>query len=72
MVADANRYYKGKIVINDSAIADLSVSISFRADQIEEMLESLSVTLPIKVVSQMDRENNIVNFIISPKRANTI
>ncbi|PHZ86742.1 FecR family protein [Paremcibacter congregatus] len=72
LVADANRYYKGKIVINDSAIADLSVSISFRADQIEEMLESLSVTLPIKVVSQMDRENNIVNFIISPKRANTI
>lgn len=72
VIADASRYYKGKIVIKDKGIEDLPVSISFRADQIAEMLESLSVVLPIKVISKRDINNNTLNFIILSKRENTI
>lgn len=49
VIFDANRYYDGEIVIASDTIADLEVTTSFRAGQIEALLETLDVVLPVDV-----------------------
>ncbi len=54
VVSDANRYSPRPIRIADSRLADLRVTTSFRANQIEQMLESLSLALPLRIERQPD------------------
>ncbi|MGE0184064.1 MAG: FecR domain-containing protein [Parvularculaceae bacterium] len=53
VIADANRYSHTPIVIADAKLIDLKVVASFRAVQIDEMIEDLPATLPLRV----DRSN---------------
>ena len=54
VVADANRYSPQPIRIADAGLADLRVTTSFRADQIKQMLETLSLALPLRIAHQPD------------------
>ena len=47
VVADANRYYEPGVVILSESIADLRVTASFRAGQVEQMVDQLELGLPI-------------------------
>ena len=47
VVADANRYYEPGVVIMSDSIADLRVTASFRAGQVEQMVDQLELGLPI-------------------------
>lgn len=48
VVADANRYYEPGVVILSDSIADLRVTASFSAGQVEQMVDQLELGLPIK------------------------
>ena len=54
VVADANRYSQRPIRIADAGIANLRVTTSFRANQIEQMLETLSLALPLRLEHRPD------------------
>ncbi|RMD88608.1 MAG: hypothetical protein D6807_05345 [Alphaproteobacteria bacterium] len=60
VVADANRYSARRIRIADSRLATLRVTTSFRTDQIGEMLESLALALPLRVVPQADGSLSLI------------
>lgn len=47
VVADANRYYEPGVVIVSDSIADLRVTASFSAAQVEQMVAQLALGLPI-------------------------
>lgn len=49
VVADANRYSNRKITIDDPRIADLSVSVTYPSDRVDEMLSALTRSLPIEL-----------------------
>lgn len=49
IVADANRYYDGQIIIATPALGAERLTTSFRASQIDEMLDTLEETLSITV-----------------------
>ena len=47
VIADANRYYDGRIELASSAIGDLRVSASFRTDEIDTLVNTLTRGLPV-------------------------
>jgi transmembrane sensor len=47
VVADANRYARSQIVIADVQLTGLRVTTSFRASQVEGMIETLQAALPL-------------------------
>jgi transmembrane sensor len=47
VVADANRYARSRIVIADVQLTGLRVTTSFRTSQVEGMIETLQVALPL-------------------------
>jgi transmembrane sensor len=49
VVADANRYTDARIIIADAALADLRVTLAYRASQVGEMLETLERAFPIDI-----------------------
>jgi len=49
VVADANRYRRGKIVLGAPQLADLRVTTSFSVDQIDTVVSMLEQSLPVKV-----------------------
>ncbi|MEM7018656.1 MAG: FecR family protein [Pseudomonadota bacterium] len=49
IVADANRYYDGEIQIADEATAALQVSISFKTDDIDSLVENLAKILDLDI-----------------------
>ena len=56
VIFDANRYYDGEIVLASKEIADLAVTTSFRAEQVEQMIRTLDGVLPIEVDYRADGE----------------
>lgn len=49
VISDADRYYSGNIIIDTVDLKNLPVSASFRTDQINEMMDTLSAVLPISI-----------------------
>lgn len=49
VVADANRYYRGQIVLSNPEIRALRVTASFGTTQIEQFVESLPGVLPVRI-----------------------
>ncbi len=49
VVADANRYSEDKIIIADDSLASLQVTAAFKAGEINQLLRSLQVALPLVV-----------------------
>ncbi len=47
VISDMDRYYNGNIIIDTEDLRELLVSAAFRADQIQEMLDTLSIALPV-------------------------
>lgn len=54
IVADANRYYSAEVVIATPALGAERLTTSFRASQIDEMLDTLPGTLSITVKRRVD------------------
>lgn len=49
-VAELNRYLPGKVVLANSALADVQVSGSFRQTQLSDALDALAATQQLKVL----------------------
>ena len=49
VISDADRYYSGNIIIDTEDLLEIAVSAAFRTDQIQEMMDTLSIVLPISV-----------------------
>lgn len=47
VIADANRYRQGRIILSPASLGELRVTSSFNTQQIDTMLEMLSESLPI-------------------------
>jgi transmembrane sensor len=54
VVADANRYARSRIVIADAQLESLRVTTSFRASQVEGMIDTLQAVLPLIAERQAD------------------
>ena len=54
VVADANRYARSRIVIADAQLESLRVTTSFRASQVEGMIDTLQAVLPLVAERQAD------------------
>lgn len=49
IVADANRYSRQQIVLDDAELAQLRVSVSFRAENLQQMFNGLALALPLEI-----------------------
>lgn len=49
VVADANRYRRGKIVLGTPQLADLRITTSFSVNQVDTVVSMLEQSLPVKV-----------------------
>jgi transmembrane sensor len=49
VVADANRYFDGRIVIDDPKLADMRVTTAFRTTQVDAMVDTLERALPLTI-----------------------
>jgi transmembrane sensor len=49
IVADANRYSPQSVELADESLGELKVSVSFRAENQQQMLNSLQLALPLTV-----------------------
>jgi len=54
VIGDANRYYQGEIIIENTNLNDLPVTTSFSVKQIDNMVETLTHILPLKVEYKTD------------------
>jgi len=62
IISDANRYYKGgRIIIASENIKSMKVSISFEANNIDQMLENLTQVLPLKLNRELEEAVVIEN-----------
>lgn len=57
ITADANRFFKNRIVIASEGIDDLRITTSFKVEDIEKTFEDFAMVLPIRI--NKDSENNI-------------
>jgi len=62
VIADANRYYPGSIVLGAQHLENLQVTTSYSVDQVETMVSMLEQSLPLVV--HRDSEGRI---LILPK-----
>ena len=49
VIADANRYYREKIVLMPESLGELKITASFRTEKIDQMLNTLKVALPVEI-----------------------
>ena len=49
IIADADRYHDGRIVIADEAVGALELTASFRTDQVDQLLRLLVLNLPVEI-----------------------
>jgi transmembrane sensor len=56
VIADADRYYAGRITIASDEIKTLPITATFRSDDISEMIDLLSQTLPVAADRRSDGE----------------
>ncbi|MDC0517304.1 FecR domain-containing protein, partial [Porticoccaceae bacterium] len=49
IVADAGRYFDGKIILQSDDLDDVKVTMTLRTDQVGQLPEMLAQTLPLKV-----------------------
>ena len=63
VVADANRYYPPGVAIDSPDIDDLKVTMSYRPSQVDEMVDTLRLALPIDV-----RRENSGRLVLSRRR----
>ena len=49
IVADAGRYIDSKIVLQSDDLADVKVTMTLRTDQVDQLPQMLSQTLPLEV-----------------------
>jgi transmembrane sensor len=49
VISDADRYFSGNIIIDTDDLRGLPVSAAFRTDQIQEMMKTLSMVLPVSI-----------------------
>ena len=54
VVADAGRYFDGKILLQSEDLADVKVTMTLRADQVDQLPLMLAQTLPLKVHAVSD------------------
>ena len=54
IVADANRYFPGRIVLGSPDLATERLTTSFRADQVDQLLDTLEQALSVEVRRQND------------------
>ena len=54
VIADANRYSRDRIVIEDSDLAHMRVTTSFRTSQVDAMIETLQEALPLTAERRAD------------------
>lgn len=54
LIADANRYYAPGIELASDDLGDLQVTTSFRASQVDKMVESLADVLPLEASRRPD------------------
>ena len=55
VIADINRYRAKRIEIADPELADLRITVSFRADQSEQFLAGLPAAYPVSIRERPDR-----------------
>lgn len=66
VVADANRYYNGEIVIADPSLADLQLTAAFRSDEIEKLVLTVAEALPVIVIRE---DGGRLVLLADPQRA---
>ena len=49
VVADAGRYFEGKILLQSDDLADVKVTVTLRTDQVGQLPQMLAQTLPLQV-----------------------
>ena len=49
VVADAGRYFEGKILLQSDELADEKITVTLRTDQIDQLPQMLAQTLPLQV-----------------------
>jgi len=54
VISDANRYYQGKIILENMRLNDLQVTTSFSVEQIDNMVETLTHILPLEAEYKTD------------------
>ncbi|MEE8294705.1 MAG: FecR family protein [Sphingomonadales bacterium] len=54
VIADANRYYPGEILFASEELKSLRITASFRADEIDRMINTLELVLPLRAVRPPD------------------
>ena len=47
VISDADRYFPGNIILDTEDLHDLPVTAAFRTDQIQEMMDTISIVLPV-------------------------
>jgi len=62
VIADVNRYYPAGITLAASSLANLRVTTSFEAGQIDLMIDSLTVALPLTAERRPDG-----HVVLAPK-----
>lgn len=55
VVADAGRYFKGKILLQSTDLADVRVTMTLRTDQVSQLPQMLAQTLPLEVHRSSDK-----------------
>ncbi len=54
IIADINRYYKGQVSLDSEELANLRFTSVFRTNEIDELIETLTVQLPIQMTKAPD------------------
>ncbi|WP_321393910.1 FecR family protein [Emcibacter sp.] len=54
IISDANRYYRGQIILDGAGLEDLKVTTSFSVKQIDQMVETLTHILPLEAEYNSD------------------
>ena len=62
VIADANRYYDGRITLASADMGALRITTSFRAGQVDQMLEGLRHALPV----ELERRGRTVTLVHRP------
>ncbi|MDN3640726.1 FecR domain-containing protein [Simiduia curdlanivorans] len=61
VVADANRYFEGEIVLGSLALQSTRVTLALRTDQVDVFPELLSRTLPVEIHRDTDNRTVILS-----------
>ncbi len=65
IVADANRYLSGEIILSDESLRSLRLTTSFRTDEVEQFVATLDLVLPVKVRRELDADGKSITILHS-------